>query len=47
MVRDAVGDRDEAPHAANLFDMSAKYADLLTTCAAIAFFNDCNTANST
>ncbi|MEM7694063.1 MAG: isochorismatase family protein [Pseudomonadota bacterium] len=31
VVSDAVGDRAEAPHQANLFDMSAKYADLATT----------------
>ncbi len=29
VVRDAVGDRDERPHEANLFDMGAKYADVL------------------
>jgi maleamate amidohydrolase len=31
VVSDAVGDRAEGPHQANLFDMSAKYADLVTT----------------
>ncbi|MGI9494033.1 MAG: isochorismatase family protein [Geminicoccaceae bacterium] len=31
VVEDAVGDRAEEPHQANLFDMSAKYADLLST----------------
>lgn len=31
VVSDAVGDRAEGPHEANLFDMSAKYADLATT----------------
>lgn len=31
VVSDAVGDRAEGPHRANLFDMSAKYADLLST----------------
>lgn len=30
VVRDAVGDRDERPHEANLFDMGAKYADVLS-----------------
>ena len=30
VVSDAVGDRAEGPHRANLFDMSAKYADLLS-----------------
>lgn len=31
VVKDAVGDRHEAPHAANLFDLQAKYSDLVTT----------------
>ncbi len=31
VVSDAVGDRDMRPHEANLFDLEAKYADLLTT----------------
>ena len=31
VVRDAVGDRDARPHEANLFDLEAKYADLMTT----------------
>ena len=35
VVSDAVGDRADGPHQANLFDMSAKYADLLTTNQAI------------
>lgn len=30
VVKDAVGDRHEAPHAANLFDLEAKYSDLVT-----------------
>jgi nicotinamidase-related amidase len=29
VVRDAVGDRHEAPHAANLFDLQAKYAEVV------------------
>ncbi len=37
VVEDAVGDRAEAPHQANLFDMSAKYADLIRTDDAIAY----------
>jgi len=37
VVEDAVGDRAEAPHKANLYDMSAKYADLLSTDDAIAY----------
>ena len=39
VVEDAVGDRAEGPHRANLFDMSAKYADLLTTDDAITYIN--------
>lgn len=37
VVSDAVGDRAQAPHDANLFDMSAKYADLCTTDEAINY----------
>lgn len=37
VVEDAVGDRDARPHEANLYDMSAKYADLLSTDAAIGY----------
>ena len=35
VVSDALGDRAIEPHEANLFDMSAKYADLITTDEAI------------
>jgi hypothetical protein len=28
--RDCVGDRAQAPHEANLFDIQAKYADVVT-----------------
>lgn len=31
VLADAVGDRDPAPHQANLFDLQAKYADLIQT----------------
>lgn len=37
VVEDAVGDRAEDPHRANLFDMSAKYADLLSTEDALVY----------
>ena len=30
VVADAVGDRDERPHRANLFDLGAKYADVVS-----------------
>jgi maleamate amidohydrolase len=37
VVSDAVGDRADGPHEANLFDMSAKYADLVTTSEAAEY----------
>ena len=30
VVRGACGDRHQAPHEANLFDMNAKYADVVS-----------------
>ena len=36
VVRDAVGDRAPAPHEANLYDMNAKYADVISEDDAIA-----------
>jgi len=38
VVREAVGDRAPEPHAANLFDMSAKYGDVVGEDDAIAYF---------
>jgi maleamate amidohydrolase len=37
VVADACGDRHPGPHAANLFDMNAKYADVVGEGEAIAF----------
>lgn len=37
VVRDAVGDRDPAPHEANLFDLQAKYADVISLSEAIDY----------
>ena len=37
VISDAVGDRAPEPHQANLFDMSAKYADLMTIDQAMNF----------
>lgn len=37
VVRDCVADRAEAPHQANLFDMEAKYAELLSLDQAVRF----------
>jgi len=39
VVSDAVGDRAQGPHDANLYDMSAKYADLLNTDEAISYIS--------
>ncbi len=38
VVRDAVGDRDTAPHEANLYDLQAKYADVVTEREIIDYF---------
>ncbi|ARU01743.1 isochorismatase family protein [Yoonia vestfoldensis] len=35
VVADACGDRHDAPHQANLFDMKAKYADVVSEAAAL------------
>ena len=37
VVRDAVGDRNPAPHEANLFDLQAKYADVISLSEAIEY----------
>lgn len=39
IVREACGDRHEAPHEANLFDMQAKYADVVSEEEIIAHLN--------
>lgn len=39
VIADACGDRHEAPHKANLFDMDAKYADVVSEEEAITFLN--------
>lgn len=38
VVREAVGDRDPAPHEANLFDLQAKYAEVIALDAALGHF---------
>lgn len=43
VVEDAVGDRAPEPHQANLFDMSAKYADLISTDATIEYLKSTTT----
>ncbi|QXZ81348.1 MULTISPECIES: isochorismatase family protein [Rhizobium] len=39
VVRDACGDRHPAPHEANLFDMNAKYADVVSEAEILAFID--------
>ena len=39
IVADACGDRHESPHQANLFDMNAKYADVVDEAKAIEYLN--------
>ena len=41
IAEQACGDRAEEPHRANLYDMSAKYADLVSTEDAIAYIRRC------
>ena len=36
VVREACGDRHRGPHEANLFDMDAKYADVVSEAEAMA-----------
>ena len=43
VVEEAVGDRDPRPHEANLFDMSAKYADVIGEAEAAAYFAESGT----
>jgi len=44
IVRDAVGDRHSAHHEANLFDMDAKYADVVSEAEAITYLDQTGTA---
>lgn len=37
VIAEAVGDRHKAPHEANLFDMNAKYADVVSEAEAVAY----------
>jgi maleamate amidohydrolase len=37
VVRDAVGDRDPKPHEANLFDLQAKYAEVVSEATALDY----------
>ncbi len=39
VVRDCVGDRHDGPHEANLFDINAKYGDVVTKAEVIEYLN--------
>lgn len=45
VVRDACGDRHEAPHEANLFDMNAKYADVVDETAVLEYLETLGPVN--
>jgi maleamate amidohydrolase len=38
VVREAVGDRHPGPHEANLFDLQAKYAEVVGLESALSYF---------
>jgi nicotinamidase-related amidase len=42
VVRDAVGDRHSAPHEANLFDLQAKYAEVVELAVALEYLKKVN-----
>jgi len=42
VVEEAVGDRDERPHRANLFDLDAKYADVVSEADVLAHLSGLN-----
>ena len=44
VVRDAVGDRAAAPHEASLFDLQAKYAEVVSLDSALAYLGTARTA---
>ena len=45
VVRDAWGDRHEAPHESNLFDMQAKYAEVWNEEAVCNYLNESGRVN--
>ena len=46
VIAEACGDRHEAPHQANLFDMNAKYADVVSEEETIGFLQRLNDQDS-
>jgi len=47
VVRDAVGDRDDAPHEANLFDLQTKYAEVISEDTALRYLATLEAADET
>lgn len=45
VVREACGDRHPAPHESNLFDMNAKYADVVSEAETVAFLQSLSRRN--
>jgi maleamate amidohydrolase len=45
VVREAVGDRAAGPHEANLFDIDAKYADVVSLSDALEYLRAFSAAN--
>lgn len=46
VVRDAVGDRDPRPHEANLFDLQAKYAEVVGEAEVLAYLSGLSAGGS-
>ncbi|MEX0346817.1 MAG: isochorismatase family protein [Rhizobiaceae bacterium] len=46
VVREAVGDRAQGPHEANLFDIDAKYGDVISLDEALEYLQSLNAADS-
>jgi N-formylmaleamate deformylase len=46
VVRDCVGDRAQGPHEANLFDMQAKYADVIGLDEALDYLESTSAARA-
>lgn len=46
IVREAVGDRHSAPHEANLFDMNAKYGDVVSEDEILAYLDQIGKSNT-
>jgi maleamate amidohydrolase len=45
VIREAVGDRHQAPHESNLFDLQAKYAEVRSQAEVIAYLRDLRRVN--